>query len=152
MDNRNEWSISVLGEPKAQPRVKARAYMPKYGGKMRAMVYTPSSSEEWARLVEIEAIRNKIPTIETAITAILTFVMPRPKYLTKDKDFIYIMPHTKRPDCDNLAKLIFDRLKDTKIIKDDSQIWKTEITKRYVDKDELPRCEIKLIYYSGIYY
>ena len=49
--------------------------------------------------------------------------------------------HTKKPDCDNLAKAVLDVLTELKFWDDDSQVTHLTTTKQYGDKSG---CQISI--------
>ena len=94
--------------------------------------YDPSKSDK-------QEFMNKLSTpddfavINDPIIIELEFLMPIPKSASKKAKADMVSGktrHTKRPDCDNLAKLVLDAMNE-KIFTDDSIITKLIISKRY---------------------
>ena len=52
------------------------------------------------------------------------------------------MPYLKKPDCDNIAKIILDSLNGI-AFKDDNQVSKLEVNKVYGTEDKV---EVEIIY------
>lgn len=73
-----------------------------------------------------------------------TFVFNRPNYMYAKKYAAGRIPHTKRPDVDNLVKATNDVLQATNIIKDDSQIYYLSCRKYYSAKEEGPSITIQI--------
>lgn len=123
--------------PKGRPRFAVR------GGYARA--YTPAktrSHEEVIRKAGIEAMNGLEPLTE-ALRVIMTFYMPIPKSTSKKNRQLMldeVIQHIKKPDVDNMAKLVADSLNDVTWI-DDSQIVRMVASKHYSD---YPRTEIEI--------
>ena len=62
------------------------------------------------------------PTKDTPISLVVEFVFPRPKRLNRKKDYTGRIPRVKRPDTDNLIKMILDALQRTHLMHDDGQV------------------------------
>lgn len=98
-------------------------------GKSWASAKTHSRTLKYQKRVSDRLILNRPATPYTGpVALILTFFMPRPKYL-KDKPAV----HTKKPDLTNLVKAIEDSLVKAAWIKDDCQVISTQAIKRYVE-------------------
>lgn len=120
------------GEPKPQPRVKARN-MGAHAG-----VYTPSTAAEWKERIAIAA-RPFVPaapiTSPLKVTLGFRFARPRGHYRSgkrahelRDNAPQY---HTGRYDCDNLAKAVMDQLTVIRMWHDDGQVAVLRVTKMY---------------------
>ncbi len=79
------------------------------------------------------------PLMAGPITALLSFVMPRPKSAPKRTT----PPASKRPDLDKLARACLDAISDTVII-DDAQITNLHCTKRLAEIGETPGVRIRI--------
>lgn len=92
--------------------------------------YTPARTKNAEKEI-IEELKKQWSQepLETALIIDLTFYLPMPKYL-KGK----VVKHTKRPDADNLAKLVLDAMNEI-IFKDDSQITYLKVKKLYEPSD-----------------
>ena len=115
-------TLTVLGKPIA----KARARVTKSG-----FSYTPESTVSYENLIKLawqDSQQSKLPDVE--LTASLTFEFQVPKAkLSKFNKGIYI-PHTSKPDLDNLAKSVLDALNGLAYT-DDSQISFLQVSKIY---------------------
>lgn len=133
--------LMVLGEPKAQPRAKARAC----GGFV--MMYTPATAKEWKAAVAkaIKPYVTKTP-VEGPLEVNLTFFMPRPKahYLKAGLRSNAPTWHIAKPDKDNLTKAVYDSISDTGFWKDDSLVCAGYERKRYADTPESVGCLIEI--------
>jgi crossover junction endodeoxyribonuclease RusA len=121
----------ILGTPKPQPRVKAVRRGAHVG------VYTPSSADEWRDTIKLALNRHAGKNIEGAFAVKLSFFLPRPKSHFRSGKFSHLLKesapefHTKKPDCDNLAKLVLDVMTKIAYFKDDSQVALLYVTKAY---------------------
>jgi Holliday junction resolvase RusA-like endonuclease len=118
-------SFEILGKPlgKARPRVNT------YTG----VTYTPTKTvnyENFVKLCFIQKYRNFTP-LETALKIKITAFFEVPtSYSKKKKRELIGQPCTKKPDIDNVVKIILDSLNKL-AYKDDNQIAKLEIEKLY---------------------
>lgn len=131
--------IHVRGNPKAQGRPRAFVH-----GK-HAGVYNPSNADDWKSLVTLAA-RDKRPmnAIEGPVIVDLTFFFARPKRLCRKKDPPGAIPHTSKPDRDNLDKAVLDVLTDLGFWRDDCQVWGGRIQKFYCAIGDSPGAEIRV--------
>lgn len=128
--------IPVIPTAKGRPRLSTR------GGFAHA--YTPAKTrhaeEEFAR--EVRRLYRGEP-IAVPIAVIVVFFMPIPASESKrHKEFLECTPHSKRPDKDNLMKLVKDACNGI-LWKDDALIYQTLETKVY---SKVPRVEIEVLY------
>ena len=119
-------TITVYGEPKAQPRPRATAR----GGFAR--VYNPSTADEWKQAIVDAAEPGHGGPFLGAVAVEIRFDMPRPKSMrgTEQK------PHTVKPDIDNLVKAVMDALTEANWWIDDAQVWSLSTSKQYAAKGE----------------
>jgi Holliday junction resolvase RusA-like endonuclease len=131
----NTLTFQVIGEPKGQPR--PRAFARKMGAIHVARFYDSDVADTWKRLVTVAiieaAIRQKWAFTESPVAVDLRFAMPRPKAHFSAKGLLRETApkfHTSRTDCDNLAKLVLDRLTQSgRIWRDDSQVIALKVDK-----------------------
>lgn len=134
-------SFHVIGEPKAQPRVKA------FRRGSHAGVYTPETAEGWKHLIRLQCAANAPERpLSGPIWVGLDFYLKRPKAhldkhgVPKPKSPIW---HQKKPDLDNLIKAVTDAITDTQTIWfDDSQICQIQATKTYAT--DRSSCSIRI--------
>lgn len=69
----------------------------------------------------------------------LTFILPRPKNLKRKSHPEGWIPHSKRPDRDNLVKGTQDGLSAAGFWLDDAQIYDGRAAKYYAERDGKPR-------------
>ena len=134
-----EISFVVKGTaiPKARPRFTKRG-----------IAYTPSKTKEFENYVRSVASQYAPKELLTgALEMELHFFFQRPKSLPKK-----VVHHIKKPDCDNVAKMIMDSLEPRKrpkktqnplegaIYANDAQIVSLWVTKQY----GTPRVEVKI--------
>lgn len=127
----------VLGEPKGKgrPRVSTR------NGFARA--YTPKDTANYENLVRYTYQSDVGVMLQGDITARITAYFPIPKSVSKKQRQMMldkVIPHTKKVDCDNIAKIILDALNEV-AYDDDKQIYRIVVEKWYSD---VPRVEVEL--------
>lgn len=128
--------MMVHGIPKAQPRVKA------FSRGNHAGVYDPGTANDWKCLVAEQALRVKPPKpFIGPLLVDIQFHLPRPKRLMRKNDPTGPIPHTVRPDVDNLIKAVLDALKGL-LWADDKQVWGIRAKKYYHAIDEGPHAAI----------
>lgn len=134
--------MKVSFEVPGIPRGKQRPRIVNAGGYVRA--YTPEQTAIYENLVRIEYRQQCGPVkLTPPISATITGVFPIPKSTSRKKREQMIagrILHTKKVDCDNLAKIILDSL-NTIAYDDDSGISELNVRKVY---GENPRVEITL--------
>lgn len=98
-------------------------------------MYTPSSTQNFEQKIK-NAFLEKYNITELSdrpIKALIIVEIEPPKSISKKKRLELIeevISYTKKPDIDNIAKIILDGLNGI-AYKDDSQIYRLEIYKRY---------------------
>ena len=127
--------FTVYSEPVAKGRPRFSGYH----------AYTPKKTRDYEKLVRDTYIQECGETfLEGEIKAEIHCYFPIPKSTSKKNRALMengqIM-HTKRGDCDNLAKTILDALNGI-AYKDDSQVCILEVYKWY---SEEPRVYVSLI-------
>lgn len=136
-----DFELVVLGDPKAQGRPRAAKR-----GKFIQVYDDPQSRKAKASLLAI--IQSKAPKqpLDCPLRVDLLFYLPRPKahYGTgRNADKLKSSSptlHTKKPDIDNLRKLVMDAMTGV-FWRDDSIVCKGTTIKRY---SERPRTVIKI--------
>ena len=118
--------LTIPGIPVAKGRVRVTR---------KGVAYTPkktATTESYIRLMASRAYQEPAPSTKPITIYILGFFPPE-KNLSKAKAWDKVknlLPVTKRPDLDNIAKLIMDSL--NKIVwEDDSQVYSMILSKRY---------------------
>ncbi len=128
--------LTIPGEPtgKARPRVTTRG-----------ITYTPTKTVNYETLVkELYYIEHGNQRLEGEIKARITAYFSIPKSASKKKQVAMLSGQirpTKKPDGDNLAKIILDSLNKL-AYNDDSQVVDLTVSKYYGDS---PRVEIELL-------
>lgn len=95
--------------------------------------YTPKKTRDAEELLRWHLLRlwRGRAVITGAVTLRITFVMPLPNGVGKKKlAELKGAPHLKRPDKDNLEKMVMDCMNGI-VLEDDSQIWRSEVQKVY---------------------
>jgi Holliday junction resolvase RusA-like endonuclease len=124
--------FSVTGIPKGQPR--ARAFARKMGvtetgePKFVARMYDAGTAESWKQQVALACTPPDTP-IEGPVCIELDFYLPRPKKISRRKDFSGPVPCTSKPDIDNLAKAVLDAMTTIGWWHDDAQVASLRLEK-----------------------
>lgn len=112
----------VHGIPK--PKARARTVRNKKTGTVHS--FTPDTTASWEQSVLIQALEHKPDhPWDEPIGIGLQFQLPRPKSLTRKKQWPSV-----RPDIDNYAKSVLDALNGL-YYSDDSRICEMVLRKRY---------------------
>lgn len=129
--------FEIPGEPKG----KARPRVTKGG-----IAYTPkqtTSYENWVKQCYLDNYEQTDSKAEISVH-ITCFFAP-PKSVSKKKKQM-MLDHqinvTKKPDCDNIAKIVLDSLNGI-AYHDDSQVVNLHVNKRYT---ELPYVHVEIYY------
>jgi len=134
----------IFGDPKGQPR--ARAFARKMGSKHVARMYDSDEADAWKRAVDLGIEREwehmAQPLVLDPVGAFevkLTFFFRRPKsHYGKGGHVKASAPvfHVSKPDADNLAKLVLDRItRGGQIWRDDSQVATLRVEKYWAITD-----------------
>lgn len=133
-----DWiSFFVSGEPKAQPRPRARAI--RKGKKVITMMYQPKGPDTaWKETVEAEASKH-VPAepLTGAVHVDVTFFLTRPLSHFRTGKYAHILKESapkypaKKPDRDNLLKLVEDALTNAGMWNDDCQTCDGMLRKRW---------------------
>ena len=138
-------AFTVPGEPVAKGRPRA-VVMPGGGPpNKRIRMVTPEKTRQYEEHVRAYATLAMAEHGELTgpLAVDLTFVLKRPKRLMRKKDPIWRLPHTGRPDLDNLIKSVCDGMNGT-LYEDDAQIVEISALKLYAGKGEDPHVEIRV--------
>lgn len=130
-------TFTVLGIPVA----KGRGRVAVFAG--HAHVFTPAKTRNAEQTFVARSLEFRPPTpLAGALRLQLTFVLPCPKSAPRSlKDQLGAYPpHTKRPDLDNLEKLVKDACNGV-FWNDDSQVF--DVVKRKV-YGLVPRTEVRI--------
>jgi Holliday junction resolvase RusA-like endonuclease len=92
-------------------------------------VYTPSTADAWKGAVKAAFMHRLKPQISIPAYLSVRFYLPRPKSVKPEA----VMPHTGKPDLDNLLKSTMDALTDIGVWKDDSLVIQTIADKQYAE-------------------
>jgi Holliday junction resolvase RusA-like endonuclease len=122
------YQVFVKGIPKAQPRPRMAT---------NGHVYNPDSADAWKEKIKATfiGISRRNATITDPVHLKVTFFMPVPKGMKIDSTDGRYVPHTKKPDADNLLKAVMDALTEVWVWKDDSLVYRTEVIKWYASEE-----------------
>lgn len=139
--------FTVPAIPIAQPRPRAFSVGPFRSRIVSAPAGHPVKTfKASCRMAAQEAYSG--PPLEGPLALSLIFVMPRPANKRWKKRPMPRMPHTCKPDADNLVKSFKDAL--NKIMwNDDSQIYELRCVKTIAAGDEQPHVEVVIWSGSG---
>lgn len=130
--------FTVLGKPVA----KARPRFGKYKN-----VYTPENTTNYEKLVKLSALEQCKGQLDKEYTGLVKMVIkayfkPNKSISKKQYKLLIGQAYLKKPDSDNIAKIICDSLNKV-AYKDDSQIAFLKVEKYY---DEQERVEVTIEY------
>ncbi len=127
--------FTIPGEPKAKQRHRTTK---------NGFNYTPKETVEYENWVkQCYFIKNKQKMLEGQIKAVIKAYFTIPKSTSKKRRKLMIeekIRPTKKPDTDNLAKIVLDSL-NTLAFNDDKQVVDLKVEKYY---SEEPRVEVVL--------
>ncbi len=131
--------LTVPAVPVAQPRQRHALV----AGRIRN--YTPATHPVNAYKAAIMAAVAEagITPMDGPVVVEVRFYLPRPKRLMRKKDPVGPIPHTAKPDVDNLWKSTADALSGI-AWRDDGQVCLTRASKWYAEKNGVPRVEIEI--------
>jgi Holliday junction resolvase RusA-like endonuclease len=115
------YEVFVEGVPKPQPRPRVTR---------RGHVYTPSTADAWKNAVKTAFMFRLKPKISIPVYLSVHFYLPCPKRVKPDA----VMPHTGKPDIDNLLKSTMDALTVAGVWEDDTQVIQTAAEKHYAEE------------------
>ena len=124
----NEVSFQIVGEPKG----KGRPRFSRRGNYVRT--YTPEDTLNYEAYIKVSYL-NEVgrKKLEGQIEAKITGIFPIPKSTSKKQRALMLsgdVMHTKKIDCDNLAKTVLDALNGI-AYDDDKQVCRLIVEKKY---------------------
>ena len=127
------FEFEVIGDIKGKARPRVNTYTCK--------AYTPENTKDYEMLIK-QYFKLKYPRFvplenRVAVKIIAQFKIPK-TVTKKDKALIEegLLSPTKKPDIDNIVKIILDAL-NKMAFKDDNQITKLEIEKIYGQEEKI---------------
>jgi Holliday junction resolvase RusA-like endonuclease len=132
--------LTVPGEPKGKGRPRFK--------RATGAVYTPTATMRAEQRIQVEWIAAGRPTVDGPLRLAVTLVMGRPQtHLKKDGSLSaagHRLPRpTKKPDWDNVGKLVADSL-NSLAYRDDCQIVLAQLEKRWAVGDEQEHTRIRI--------
>jgi Holliday junction resolvase RusA-like endonuclease len=103
------YSVFVEGTPRPQPRPRKG----KYGN-----FYNPGTADGWKEAVQAVFLTDRKPVIQGPVRLRVKFFFHRSTLLSGEP-----VPHTAKPDIDNLKKAVMDALTEIQVWEDDSQVY-----------------------------
>lgn len=127
------YEFEVPGKVRGKARPKVNTYT------LRA--YTPQETKDYEELIQQYFVIKypKYIPIETRVSVKITACFSIPKNTSKKNTSLMlenIISPTKKPDIDNIVKIILDAL-NKMAFKDDNQITKLEVEKIYSTVDKI---------------
>lgn len=127
------YEFEVIGEIKGKARPRVNTYT--------CQVYTPTSTKDYENLIK-QYFQIKYPRyipFENRVSVTIKAYFKVPKTTTKkDKALIEEgkLSPTKKPDIDNVVKIVLDAL-NKMAFKDDNQITKLQVEKVYGEEEKI---------------
>ena len=128
-----KYEFEVIGDIKGKARPRVNTYTCK--------AYTPTNTKDYELLVK-QYFKIKYPRfvpLENRLSVKIVATFKVPKTTTKkDREQIEkgLISPTKKPDIDNIVKIILDALNQM-AFKDDTQITKLEVEKVYGEEEKV---------------
>ena len=131
---------------KGKPQGKARPRFRRIGNFVST--YTTKQTQDYENLVKnslLEQNNDKIRANYQGRVNVSIWAYFKPNKSISKKKYLELLgtEYTKKPDCDNISKIILDSLNGI-AYKDDSQIYKLNVEKLYSD-DEYVEVEINYL-------
>lgn len=121
------FTFEVLGRPSS----KGRPRFSTYGNYVKT--YTPPKTVEYENLVRLSYTQSGGKKWNGIISANIIAYFPIPKSVSKKKrQAMLYTAYDKKPDCDNIAKIILDALNGI-AYDDDSQVTSLSVSKEYAE-------------------
>lgn len=144
--------LTIFGDPKGQPR--PRAFARRMGSKFVARVYDSDVADDWKAAVDgallTRAIANELASREGPFAVAMEFVFERPKSHFDARGLVKRQrseTHLQKPDLDNLAKLILDRItKSGRYWGDDAQVMSLQVSKHWRIDAGQSYCTLRIEY------
>lgn len=133
-------TFTIPGQPVAQGRHRVRVV-----GKL-AQHYMPKKTAEWQAqaIYAMSAEWRGATPIDKPVIVDVTAFFERPGRLKKKSSPPGPIPHTSRPDRDNIDKAALDSLTKAGVLADDKLAYTGLVQKFYVPLGESPRVEIRV--------
>lgn len=127
------YEFEVLGKIRGKARPKVNTYTLK--------AYTPQETKDYEELIQQYFVIKypKYVPIETRVSVKIIACFSIPKNTSKKNAGLMLentISPTKKPDIDNIVKIILDAL-NKMAFKDDNQITKLEVEKIYSTEDKI---------------
>ncbi len=128
------YEFEVIGDIKGKARPRVNTYT--------GQAYTPSNTKDYEMLIK-QYFKIKYPKYEPIqgrvfVKIIAFFKIPKNNISKKEKELILEgkMSPTKKPDIDNIVKIVLDAM-NKMAFKDDNLITKLEVEKVYADEEKI---------------
>lgn len=128
-----KYEFEVIGEVIGKERPRVNMYT--------GCVYTPGKTKDYEFLIQ-QYFKMKYPNYQTlngriAIEIIAYLKIPKSASKVKTQEMLdnKVSP-TKKPDVDNIAKVILDAMNKF-VFKDDNQVAKISVEKRYGEEEKV---------------
>lgn len=127
------YEFEVIGDIKGKARPRVNTYT--------GIAYTPTPTKDYENLIK-QYFKIKYPRYEPfegRVKIKIIAYIEIPKNMTKkDKELVQAgaLSPTKKPDIDNIVKIVLDAL-NKMAFKDDNQITKLEVEKIYAEEEKI---------------
>ena len=134
------WEFTIYGAPAAQAR-------PRFAN---GRSYRAGRSVQWeanaaqAMATAWEASHGPPEGRDEPLAVSVLAVFPRPKRLVWKRREMVRLPHTTKPDVDNVGKCVLDAVTQAGLIADDRLVHRLSLVKCIAAGNEVPRVEMKL--------
>lgn len=139
------YRFTIPGQPIGKGRARAFAFRSKKTQKINVRMYTPDKTTSWEDRA-VHYIRDNIgsPKLEGPLRIDILAVFERPKAMRSKKIPDRREWHIKKPDRDNVEKIIYDAMKKAGVFVDDCQVCDGETRKFTANKREQPYVEVSI--------
>lgn len=132
------WSTDIPGDPVGKGRPRASIV-----GHARFRMRTPEKTAKWeAYAAAWMAQKWSGDALRCPVTVSIKAVFARPKSKMWKTKPTPRLPHTARPDADNVAKAVCDSLEKAGILHNDSQACRLTISKWVASGHEQPHVSV----------
>ena len=131
--------LTIPVVPVAQPRQRHALV----AGRIRNYMPATHPVNAYKAALVAAAAQAGVAPIDGPVRVDVRFYLPRPKRLMRRGDPDGPVPHTAKPDVDNLWKSTADALRGL-AWRDDAQVCETVASKWYCEKDGVPRVELEI--------
>lgn len=134
------FEVHIPGQPigKGRPRAFKKA-----DGSIGA--YTPEKTVRWESHAALVMQQARVKAGEQPVAVVIEARFERPKRLqTRKHAERRNVPHTAKPDADNITKAVCDALEKSGAVHNDSQAYRVTVGKFYADAGQAPGVTVQV--------